>query len=112
MKKLRNTVFVFIFLFMVIMGGGIVAGLRKMVEDGRISAHTMAAVMVVSLGVIILAMVIAIVVLTKRHREHLSQSSSKDILAEIIAIGEAEKARKAAEAGGNGERTEDESKES
>ena len=86
MKNFRQLCIMLIVLLVFILTMTVNAALTKGVKEGKISASVLAdAVMVISIAVAA-GIVFAVIRLFRRHKQHLKQASSADILAEIMAM--------------------------
>ncbi len=86
MKNFRQLCIMLIVLLVFILTMTVTAALTKGVKAGKISASVLAdAVMVISIAVAA-GIVFAVIRLFRRHKQHLKQASSADILAEIMAM--------------------------
>ena len=65
---------------------GIVGALTRGVKAGKIDPHLLAGTVIGLVTAIILAVVVAIIRLFKKHERHRREASSADILAEIMAM--------------------------
>ena len=65
---------------------GIVGALTRGVKAGKIDPHLLAGTVIGLVTAIILALVVAVIRLFKKHERHRREASSADILAEIMAM--------------------------
>lgn len=100
MKSLRSAVLAMVFLAAMMTGVAILGTLGRMVKAGKLEAEALITGIIVFLALLLLCVIIAVVMAFRKHKAHLAQSSSRDILADLIAMGEAEKQRKAQETQG------------
>lgn len=97
MDSFRKRILGFGLVAFIVIGACIMAGLKKLVKNGTISAGTLTIIVVAFIAAVLLTLIILGVRAVKNHNKHLAQSSSSDILADIIRLGEQEKQDKPAD---------------
>ncbi len=91
MDRNRGKILAALLLILMIVGACVVSGLRGLVKQGKLSAGALVTGIAVFLILLLIVIILMVVRAFRNHSKHLAQSSSADILAEIIAMGEQEK---------------------